>query len=331
MHLYYKEIKVYGKKSVPKGKPVLFIANHQNALLDALLVVIDRGICAYFMTRADVFKKPIMRKIFTFMQMLPIYRIRDGKKNMIKNQEVFERCSELLLDDNYLLIFPEGNHNLKRQVRPVSKGFTRILFSTLQKNPKVDIQIVPVGMNYQSAANFPDRCAHYFGKAISVQDLYDPQDLPGSALAIRDKVQEGLQTLTTHIGPELDYNATVNALDALGVDYLKPQVVNATIKNLDNLSIKKESKRGPNLFSKVFKAVFEILNFPLIGPWRRFIKPKIKEKEFVSSARYLYVMVFYPLFYILLFVIVWLFIGIKASLIIVLGYIFFNAAYVKLG
>lgn len=331
MHLYFKEVRVYGKKSVPQGKPVLFIANHQNALMDALLVVIDRGICAYFMTRADVFRKPIMRKIFTFLQMLPIYRIRDGKKNMIKNQEVFERCSELLLDNNYLLIFPEGNHSLKRQVRPLSKGFTRILFSALEKNPKVDIQLVPVGMNYQSAANFPDRCAHYFGRAIPVQDLYDPEDLPGSAMAIRDRVQDELQTLTTHIGPELDYNSTVNALDARGVDYLRPQEVNAIIKNLGNVDIEKRSKSGPNLFSKVFKTVFEILNFPLIGPWRKFIKSKIAEKEFVSSARFLYCMVLYPLFYMLLFLVVWLVIGLKAALIIVLGYILFNAAYVKLG
>lgn len=328
MHLYFKEIKVYGKKSVPKGKPVLFIANHQNSLMDALLVVIDRGICAYFMTRADVFKKPIMRKIFTFLQMLPIYRIRDGKSNMAKNQEVFDRCSELLLEDNYLLIFPEGNHNLKRQVRPLSKGFTRILFSVLEKDPKADIQLVAVGMNYQSAAHFPDRCAHYFGRTIPVQDLYDPEDLPGSAVRIRDTIQEELQTLTTHIGPELDYKATLKALDALGVDYLKPKEVNATLKKLDEA---KPKKRGAKLFSKIFKPLFEILNYPLIGPWRKYIKPKIKEKEFVSSARFLYSMVFYPLFYVLLFLIVWLVSGPMVALLIVLGYILFNAIYVKLG
>ena len=268
-----------------------------------------------------------MRKIFTFLQMLPIYRIRDGKTNMAKNQEVFDRCSELLLEDNYLLIFPEGNHNLKRQVRPLSKGFTRILFSALEKNPKADIQLVPVGMNYQSAAHFPDRCAHYFGRTIPVLDLYDPEDLPSSAIRIRDMVQEELQTLTTHIGPELDYKATENALDALGVDYLRPKEVNATLTKLDDLKTK---KRGSNLFSKIYKTVFEILNYPLIGPWRKYIKSKIKEKEFVSSARYLYSMVFYPLFYVLLFLILWLSIGFKVALLVVLGYILFNAIYVKL-
>ncbi|MCG2462269.1 lysophospholipid acyltransferase family protein [Flavobacteriaceae bacterium F89] len=331
MHLYFKEIRVFGKRSVPKGKPVLFIANHQNALMDAMQVVVDRGICAYFMTRADVFEKPILRKIFTFLQMLPIYRIRDGKRNMVKNQEVFERCSQLLLDNNYVLIFPEGNHNLKRQVRPLSKGFTRILFSTLEKNPGVDIQLVPVGMNYQSAAHFPDRCSHYFGKPIPVQEFYDSEDLPGSALRIRDRVQEELQTLTTHIGPELDYKSTVDSLDALGVDYLKPKEVNATLLNLGELSAEKPSKGSRNLFSRVFKFVFETLNYPLIGPWRKYIKPKIKEKEFVSSARFLYCMIFYPLFYLLLLLVVWPLIGPRVAFLVVLGFILFNAVYVKLG
>jgi len=331
MHLYFKEIRVYGKKSVPRNKPVLFIANHQNALMDAMVVVVDRGISAYFMTRADVFKKPILRKIFTFLQMLPIYRIRDGKKNMAKNQAVFDRCSELLLENNYVLIFPEGNHNLKRQVRPLSKGFTRILFSTLEKNPKADIQLVPVGMNYESAASFPDRTAHYFGEAISVQDMYDPDDLLGSALRIKDRVQKELQTLTTHIGPELDYNSTINTLDALGLDYLRPNEVNAALKDLGKLGIAKKPKRGTNPFSSLFKVVFEILNYPLVGPWRKYIKPKIKEKEFVSSARFLYSMVFYPIYYLLLFMILWLVIGPMIAFVVVLAYILFNAAYVKLG
>jgi len=201
----------------------------------------------------------------------------------------------------------------------------------LERDPKADIQLVPVGMNYVSAANFPDRSAHYFGNAIPVQELYDPEDLPGSALKIRDRLQKELPTLTTHIGPELDYDSTIHTLDAMEVDYLKPQEVNAIIKDLGKSEVVEKSKRKPNPFSKVFKVVFEILNYPLIGPWRKYIKPKIKEKEFVSSARFLYSMFLYPVFYLLLFLIVWLLIGPMVALMVVLAYILFNAAYVKLG
>ena len=36
--LFYKKIKVVGKENFPKGKPILIAPNHQNALIDALLI-----------------------------------------------------------------------------------------------------------------------------------------------------------------------------------------------------------------------------------------------------------------------------------------------------
>ena len=35
---FYKNIKVVGKENLPKGKPILITPNHQNALIDALLI-----------------------------------------------------------------------------------------------------------------------------------------------------------------------------------------------------------------------------------------------------------------------------------------------------
>jgi 1-acyl-sn-glycerol-3-phosphate acyltransferase len=71
-----------------------------------------------------VFKKPLVAKILDSLQMLPVYRIRDGWGNLTNNTAVFERCSKLLKTGECIVIFPEGNHNLKRTVRPLSKRFT---------------------------------------------------------------------------------------------------------------------------------------------------------------------------------------------------------------
>ena len=91
--------------------------------------------------------------------MIPIYRIRDGRESLKNNQAVFDLCSDLLQQKEAILMFPEANHNLKRRVRPLSKGFTRILFNTLLQAPETDIQIVPVGINYKDAVRFPDQVA----------------------------------------------------------------------------------------------------------------------------------------------------------------------------
>ena len=39
----HKKIKVYGKENIPKKGPLLFIGNHQNALLDAILIPTTTG------------------------------------------------------------------------------------------------------------------------------------------------------------------------------------------------------------------------------------------------------------------------------------------------
>ena len=60
MFFYFKRIDVFGFENIPKDKPVLFLGNHQNALLDPLLIAIKCGRFSFFLTRAGVFKKPLV-------------------------------------------------------------------------------------------------------------------------------------------------------------------------------------------------------------------------------------------------------------------------------
>ena len=146
---YYKRIRVHGLESVPRDKPVLFLSNHQNALMDILLIATRCNRKPWYLTRADVFKSRLFSPLFRFLQMLPVYRIRDGRESLSKNSAIFERCAHLLLANQAILLFPEANHSLLRRVRPLSKGFTRILDNALRKNSRLDIQLVPIGQNYQ--------------------------------------------------------------------------------------------------------------------------------------------------------------------------------------
>ena len=69
---------------------------------------------SYFLTRAAVFKKPLVAKLLNSVQMLPVYRIRDGWGNIANNNAIFESCTKLLHQGNAVAIFPEGSHNLAR-------------------------------------------------------------------------------------------------------------------------------------------------------------------------------------------------------------------------
>ena len=202
LYLYYGKIKISGLENIPENEAVLFLPNHQGALMDVLLIVTNCRRKPFFLTRSDVFQRQALNNFFSFLQMLPIYRIRDGRESLKKNQAVFDTCTQLLLEKNALVMFPEANHNLMRRIRPLSKGFTRIISNTLEKIPQLEIQIIPIGMNYRSNIGFPDKVAVKYGLPISTNTMCKNIGVQHDVLVLKDAVFNSLKRLTTHIESE---------------------------------------------------------------------------------------------------------------------------------
>ncbi len=325
---YFAKIKIEGLHHLPTGKPIMFLANHQNALLDALLVATHCNRKPYFLTRSDVFKTTALKMLFEFLRMIPVYRIRDGKDSLKRNTAIFERCSNLLRRGEAILVFPEGNHSLKRRVRPLSKGFTRILFLALESNPSMEIGIVPIGVNYANGAEFPDKAALYYGKEIKVQDFFDKDDISGSTSRLKEEVYHQLKKLTTHIEEEARYDDIVQKLDRSDVDYLNPKAVNLVLENEAILNPKSKGKVSP--FKYLWKEFFMVLNFPMIILWSQFIKPKVTDQEFLSTTRFMFALLIYPLQCLVLLVGLLMLFSWPAALMICLTYLILNVVLVKL-
>jgi len=327
LFLYFKEIKTYGLENIPKNKAVLFLPNHQNALLDALLVATRCQRRSWYLTRSDVFKNSVVKSFLGALQMIPIYRIRDGRASLKHNEAVFEQCADLLLKKEALVLFPEANHNLKRRVRKLSKGFTRILFKALYKSPELDLLLIPVGMNYQEALKFPDRVALYFGSPIAVKDLYDANDEKESVERMKQMVSTGLKNLTTHIEDAQNYDKTIERLDALGVDYLNPIEVNRTLQNLT--PPKSIAKKSVGFMSRIATVVFTILNFPILVLWRSMVKLKVPEPEFMGTFRFGYSIISFPLYFLLLFFVATSLVSINFGVVLAVIIFCYNLFWVK--
>jgi 1-acyl-sn-glycerol-3-phosphate acyltransferase len=327
---YYKEIQIHGLEKVPKDKPVIFLANHQNALLDPLIIAACTDLKPYFLTRSDIFVNIIFNRIFSFLRMLPIYRMQDGRNTLGKNVAIFERCTQLLRKHEPILLFPEANHNIQRRVRPLSKGFTRIIFNAYEQDPAIDIQLVPVGINYEAAAKFPDRVAFYFGNPVGSRQYYDISNPLGSTMALKNKIAKDLKQLTVHIEALDHYDEITTQLDRLKVNYLKPGGVNKIIANFkvpNNPLINLESKRKNKNF---FDYVFMILNAPILLIWSVVFKSKIEEVEFLSTFRFAFAFIMMPIFYVVLWLVSNLFFADTTSFLILFTHFAFNLAYVKL-
>ena len=132
LFFFFKKIIVNDEDNIPKKGAVLLVSNHKNALLDPLLIATTTERNIHFLTRASAFKIRLVRWLLSTVNMLPIYRMRDGKETLAKNEEIFNQCYDILNNKKCLLIFPEGTHDIKRWVRPLSKGFIRITFGALK-------------------------------------------------------------------------------------------------------------------------------------------------------------------------------------------------------
>lgn len=298
MFFYFRRIKIYNIENVSKNKPVLLLSNHQNALLDALLIATKCGRFSYFLTRAAVFKKSFVSKILKSLQMLPVYRIRDGWSTITNNNAIFETCSELLNKGEAIVIFPEGSHNLKRTVRPLSKGFTRIVFDTLEKYPETDLQLIPVGLNFENAEKFPDSTSIFFGEPIDAKD-FSFEDKKQNVVHLKTKIQSEISKLTTHI-PQDNYDNILTKLNEVHVDFLNPVAVNNCIANSFKSceTNQKPKLKGIRLFFKILLILNILIPFLI---WKFVIKPKIDEVEFVSTFRFTVAITLVP-FYLLVVV-----------------------------
>jgi len=171
--IFYRKIQAVNKHLIPKGKPIIFAPNHQNAVMDALAVLNTCGTPVVFLARADAFRRPFVERMLNFLQMLPVYRQRDGTGELAKNEEIFDITVGVLTHRNVLCLFPEGSHSNKRKLRPLVKGMFRIAFRAQEFFGEEDaVQIVPVGIDYEKYTNFRTKIFLNFGKPIPVSEYF---------------------------------------------------------------------------------------------------------------------------------------------------------------
>lgn len=292
LRFYFSRIVVRGVNNIPEVGPVLFVANHQNALLDALLVATTHTRRMHFLARADLFKKKIMRTVLRSVNMAPIYRIRDGWSSLQNNEESFAYCRTVFAQQEALLIFPEGNHDLHRRLRPLSKGFTRIVLDVLSRDPHASLQIVPVGINYESHQHYFRGVSIYYGKPIQARDYYTG-NFQSDASALRGVTSEAMKKLITHIDDLTTYAQLFKKLQVAGVDLLDPDATNECLTTLVK-SHEKPAISRPWLKPVIW--ILQLINLPPRLVWR-WLLPKIKDPVFVGTARFAVGITLFPLYY----------------------------------
>ena len=191
---HYRSVTIKGRENLPQHDAYILAPCHQNALMDALLILLIHPRPIAFLARADIFQKKAQAKALNFLRIGPVYRIRDGRDNLSRNDQVFKNSREVLEKGVPLCLMAEGTHNDKHQMLPLVKGMFRIACGTQKELGDKPLYIVPVGLDYDHYEDLYHNVCINIGKPIDVRPFmaeYETNE-PVALNQMRQALAEGL-------------------------------------------------------------------------------------------------------------------------------------------
>jgi len=306
---------VTGLKNIPADGPLIYAINHQNALLDPLVIHSATWRNPYFLTRGDLFKNKLANRFLRSIKMLPIYRIRDGYDSVKMNEGTFEETKEILLRGGVIGIFPEGSHNLQYRLRPLKKGVTRIAFLAEQAAGfNLNLKIVPIGIQYESHFLSKGRTLVSIGEPIRVADFKEGYQLDQNIGidGLLDSIHSSIKKLMLHFENRQDYDANLASFQKSRV--YKRNLIEQLQSDQSLVSAIESGKD----FVDTADSKFTIFTVPKIA-WRflwnlisffpryctdLMVKKTVQDPHFYGTMRYAYSGLLYPVFFLLIYFLV---------------------------
>lgn len=205
---YFKKISYTGTEHIPHGTPLIFSSNHPTGFFEpCLLACLTWDVEYNFITRGDMFRKPFYRRILESLNMVPIFRFKDGFSNLKNNAQTMEFIYKALADKRSILIFSEGGTQTVKRLRPIQKGLARMAFGNYDIYGDLDLHIVPVCVTYSDAHTFRSEAMVQFGAAIPLSKYYEiyAENNNKAVNQVTSDVQSAMRPLLVEIeNPEND-------------------------------------------------------------------------------------------------------------------------------
>ena len=309
--MFFSKLEIVGTENIPRNKPLIFAPNHQNAFLDAFMVGSISPVGIHYLTRADVFNNPF-RWFLDALQMMPIYRIRDGFGQLSQNAGVFEACRILFSQTKSVLIFPEGNHGEDYYLRPLTKGISRLALESQEELKDKELWIQPVGLNYFDLRRPRRKATVVFGEPIRVGDYMATytEKKPKALKDLRDDVftrmKESMFIPDNDEKYEIRKSWLIQQKEHLSFQEMK--------RFLKDVEARAPEKKRYAVFGFIGK-LLGVFNYPPLYLMKFLLGKKIKDIVFTSSIKWGVALFLYPLWWTLIFGVATAIFGIQVGLV----------------
>jgi 1-acyl-sn-glycerol-3-phosphate acyltransferase len=295
--------------------PLLLAANHSNSFLDALILGSYFNRPVHFLARGDAFKNPVSKKILTALNVIPIFRLSEGKEYLALNDITFGKCAEILRSGGIVLIFSEGLCKNEWTLRPLKKGTARIAVRAWNCPAlSTSLRVLPVSINYSSFDRFRKKVIIHFGQPIYQQET-------GVKKPAGEQIMELNKLLSTRLEEGLmieknDKGAVAFLLSNVGHEKNKQELIQRLKQKqnalqlpleqwLKKLTGTKSIALHPVALVRCFflvlllfiPAVFGyVVNLPLYLTLNNVIKKKTTGTVFYHSVLFGALIIFYPMY-----------------------------------
>ncbi len=177
--LYCRDIEINNRQHLKYQGPLILACNHPNSFLDAIILCTLFNGTIYSLARGDAFKNKKAAKFLRLFKMFPVYRVSEGVENLEENYTTFNLCKDLFKKNGIVLIFSEGRCVNEWHLRPLKKGTARLAINSWQDG--IDVQVLPVAINYSSFSRFGKNLKISFGDIITKENI-DYKGTDGNAI-----------------------------------------------------------------------------------------------------------------------------------------------------
>ena len=175
LHWFYADIRMVGAEKIPVNGPLLIAVNHQNALVDPLIVgwLVPRRIA--MTAKATLADNPFVAVLFRMLHIVPLRRVSDEvrKQNGLpvdrsRNAEAFAEIFNLLKRQGALLIFPEGKSHNETGLEPLKTGLARVALQARDERGITGLKILPLGLVFEDKGTPGTAVIAHVGTAIEM-------------------------------------------------------------------------------------------------------------------------------------------------------------------
>jgi len=226
-------IKVHNKKALQQKGPLLIVANHPDSFFDALVIAANCKYPLSFLARGDVFTKPWHNFLLRALNMMPVYRQREGKEHLHKNQNSFDASVEVLKNGGVLLIFIEGTCLNKNEIQPFKKGAARILQQAVAQG--VSPAVLPAVITYNGFKHFGKKVFLMLGSPFPATTFFTTNTKQQNEASQRNNFNNHVMEQMTSLfkePPSKKYKRPLYLFPIIGIAWLWHTPLYISIKTL---------------------------------------------------------------------------------------------------